>query len=223
MTPDDRTGHRGGAPGLAGSAIALVTREASRVPMVALSVGLQAWEKTRPVRRLVVRRGGEVLQIAAHTPIGRFLPQPAVEHDIAVEAERIASQAREPSTATSPARAAGSRPAPARPAPVPPAPAPAEQSEAAVEAGAPGAATGAVEKVVARLHVDEAASRDELPIPDFDNVSLGSLRARLRSLSVEQLIVLRDWEKDHANRLPVITLLENRIAKLSADPGGPTG
>lgn len=205
MTADARNGHRGGVPGLASNAITLLTREATRMPMLALSLGLQAWEQTRGIRKVAVRRGNEVLQIAAHTPLGRFLPQPAVEHDIAIEAERIATEARQ-------------APPPA-PTPIRSVPATPEPPAAAVEVGAPGAVTDTVEKVTEQLHIDEPTSRDDLPIPDFDNVSLASLRARLRSLSVEQLATLREWERAHANRLPVVTLLDNRIAKLSSDGG----
>jgi len=71
--------------------------------------------------------------------------------------------------------------------------------------------------------VDAPETRGELPIPDFDNISLGSLRARLKPLSVEQLVVLREWEQAHGNRLPVITTLDNRIAKLGTATGGSNG
>jgi hypothetical protein len=54
-------------------------------------------------------------------------------------------------------------------------------------------------------------------------MTLGSLRGRLRSLSVEQLVSLRAYEKSKADRLPVITMLDNRIAKLAAGEGEPTG
>ena len=58
-------------------------------------------------------------------------------------------------------------------------------------------------------------THDDLPLPDYDHMTLGSLRGRLRSLSVEQLVQVRDYEKAHAHRLPVVTLLDNRIAKLA--------
>ncbi|MDP9435675.1 MAG: hypothetical protein M3P93_10970 [Actinomycetota bacterium] len=65
---------------------------------------------------------------------------------------------------------------------------------------------------------------DELPLADYDHMTLGSLRGRMRSLTVEQLVQLRDYEKAHADRLPVVTMLDNRIAKLSTDPSAtPTG
>jgi hypothetical protein len=64
----------------------------------------------------------------------------------------------------------------------------------------------------------------DLPLADYDHMTLGSLRGRLRSLTVEQLVQLRDYERAHADRLPVVTMLDNRIAKLATDPSAtPTG
>jgi len=71
--------------------------------------------------------------------------------------------------------------------------------------------------VAAFSEVPEVGSHDELPLPDYDHMTLGSLRGRLRSLDVAQLVQLRDYEKAHADRLPVITMLDNRIAKLATD------
>lgn len=58
--------------------------------------------------------------------------------------------------------------------------------------------------------------RGELPIEDFDHVTAGSLRGRLRRLDLPDLRTLRMYEQDHGHRLPILTLLENRIAKLEA-------
>lgn len=58
-------------------------------------------------------------------------------------------------------------------------------------------------------------SHDELPLDDFDHLTLGSLRARLPKLDVVALTQLRDYERVHAHRLPVLTMLDNRIAKLT--------
>jgi len=71
--------------------------------------------------------------------------------------------------------------------------------------------------VAAFSDVPEVGSHDELPLPDYDHMTLGSLRGRLRSLDVAQLVQLRDYEKAHADRLPVITMLDNRIARLATD------
>jgi hypothetical protein len=56
----------------------------------------------------------------------------------------------------------------------------------------------------------------ELPLEDYDHLTLGSLRARLAKLDLTALVQLRDYERVHANRLQVLTMLENRIAKVTA-------
>lgn len=230
MTPGE-TRDSARQDGLMAGAVRLLVREASRGPLVAITLGLQAWERSRGLREAVLRHGDEVLQIAAHTPLGRFLPQPQIDDDAESEGLRIAADARETTIKVAtppepkprrPARQGAARPAGAaqtsRATTVDSAPATsAQQTAEAREAGAPGTMTVEVEKVTEQLSIAEPTSREELPIPDFDNVSLASLRARLRSLSLEQLVTLREWEQAHAHRLPVVTLLDNRIAKLAAD------
>ena len=61
-------------------------------------------------------------------------------------------------------------------------------------------------------------THDQLPLEDYDHLTLGSLRARLSKLDAVTLVQLRDYERAHANRLPVLTMLENRIAKLANTP-----
>ena len=58
---------------------------------------------------------------------------------------------------------------------------------------------------------DEAA----LPLPNYGELSIASLRARLRNLSADQLTVLLSYEKSHANRADVISMFERRIVKLA--------
>jgi hypothetical protein len=219
MTPADPSRSRN--RGLTDQAFRLVTREATRLPLFALSVGLQAWQRTRTLREMALRHGNEALQIAAHTPLGRFLPQPILDDGAEDEAERIASQARQARLVpvAGPPTAAETEPA-AKPAAVK---TPATRPAAPKTEANTDAKNTEVEAVAAKLDVDEPESREDLPIPDFDNVSLGSLRGRLRSLSLEQLVVLREWEQAHAHRLPVITLLDNRIAKVSAEQATTNG
>ncbi|MFI0371372.1 hypothetical protein ACH35V_26200 [Actinomadura sp. 1N219] len=55
----------------------------------------------------------------------------------------------------------------------------------------------------------------DLPVPDYDNATLPQLRARLRGLSVDQVKLLREYERKHAAREDVIGMYERRIAKLN--------
>lgn len=74
---------------------------------------------------------------------------------------------------------------------------------------------------LAQTHIDigdatpgATLTHDQLPLDDYDHLTLGSLRARLPKLDLVGLTQLRDYERVHANRLPVLTMLDNRIAKV---------
>jgi hypothetical protein len=56
-----------------------------------------------------------------------------------------------------------------------------------------------------------------LPLANYDDLSIASLRARLRTLSVGQLTQLLDYERGHAARADVISMFERRIAKVQAE------
>lgn len=73
-------------------------------------------------------------------------------------------------------------------------------------------------------------SSSELPLPDYDHLTLGALETRLHGLGSSEIGLLLDFEHAHAARLPVLTLLENRQkavlngADVSARASeGPTG
>lgn len=74
-----------------------------------------------------------------------------------------------------------------------------------------------VQEEVAQLTPGADLGHDELPLPDFDHETVPQLRGRLRTLGLAELVQLRDYEQAHAARVPVLTLLDNRIAKLLAD------
>ncbi len=104
----------------------------------------------------------------------------------------------------------------ARPAPVPAAnavgQAPAKATAAPAAKRAAKAATG----------VKPAASAEtptEPPIPNYDELSLASLRARLRGRDVAQVRQLLSYEKARGSRSNVITMYERRIAKLTETDG----
>jgi hypothetical protein len=90
-------------------------------------------------------------------------------------------------------------------------------SPAAVEAGAPGAAPAVAERVQAERDAAEpmeTTEPEQLPIADWDHASMPSLRARVARLSLDELFQLRAYETEHAARLAVLTMLDNRIAKV---------
>jgi len=55
------------------------------------------------------------------------------------------------------------------------------------------------------------------PLPNYDELSVASLRARLRNLDVAQVRQLAEYERAHAARADLIAMFERRIAKLEAD------
>jgi len=107
-----------------------------------------------------------------------------------------------------------------------PAPAPSTEVTAASEAPAePEAAVAAEPEAAAEPAVvtepATSAAADAapaaLPIANYDELSIASLRARLRNLSVEQLAGLVAYEKGHAAREDVVAMFERRIAKIESE------
>lgn len=64
-----------------------------------------------------------------------------------------------------------------------------------------------------------APVEDELPLPNYDELTLGSIRARLRNLTIGDLGTLLAYERGHQNRPQVVTMYENRILKLEKEQG----
>jgi len=62
----------------------------------------------------------------------------------------------------------------------------------------------------------ETVGEADLPVPNYDALSLPSLRARLRNLDAAQLSTLVDYERAHAARPDFVTMFERRIEKLAA-------
>ena len=99
----------------------------------------------------------------------------------------------------------------------------APESVAGPEAVAPETVTpeAAPQAVAAEAPAAEAAApaaeaSDELPLANYDTLTVASLRARLRTLSVPQLRILVDYEKAHQGREEVTGMFERRIAKIVA-------
>ena len=58
--------------------------------------------------------------------------------------------------------------------------------------------------------------RQPLPLANYDELSLASIRARLRGLDVSQLRVLLKYESKNAERPEVLRMFERRIEKLES-------
>ena len=58
----------------------------------------------------------------------------------------------------------------------------------------------------------ETPHHDELPLPDYDHLPVGSLQSRIRSLDAAALEALVAYERSHGDRLPVLQVLENRLS-----------
>jgi hypothetical protein len=73
------------------------------------------------------------------------------------------------------------------------------------------------ESTAAGSTTGEPTAGDSAPLPNYAELSVASLRARLRSLDVTQVRRLADYERAHAARGDVISMFERRIAKLEAE------
>jgi hypothetical protein len=130
--------------------------------------------------------------------------------------------AAEPADAAGPGSAADAGPPPAADA-APAGPAALTEQAAGAEPAAvpaePAAAAGPAvtpESAAAAGPAAAGPAQPGLPVPNYDDLSVASLRARLRNLDLSQVRVLLEYEKDHAGRAAVLTMFENRIAKLES-------
>jgi hypothetical protein len=72
--------------------------------------------------------------------------------------------------------------------------------------------------------VNNVPQHDELPLPDYDHLPTGTLPSRISGLNEADLTQVLAYERAHANRLPVIQILEHRLTALQngAEPSGTT-
>jgi len=98
----------------------------------------------------------------------------------------------------------------------------AEPPEAEATAAPSPAAESSAAQPVAEPPITEAVTepaatgQDALPVPNYDDLSVASLRARLRNLDQSQVRTLLDYEKAHAGRADVLSMFERRITKLES-------
>ena len=87
---------------------------------------------------------------------------------------------------------------------------PAAEAEKAAEPEAVTETTAAAEPSAA------PAAATELPLENYDELTVASLRARLRNLSNEDLVQLKEYEAAHQNRPEVIKMFQNRLIKMTS-------
>jgi hypothetical protein len=59
-------------------------------------------------------------------------------------------------------------------------------------------------------------SAAELPLENYGELTVASLRARLRNLSNDDLVQLKEYEAAHQNRPEVIKMFQNRLIKMTS-------
>lgn len=79
--------------------------------------------------------------------------------------------------------------------------------------------TVASDEVLEKVRKGNAPAVEDLAVPTYDELTLPSIRARLRKLTIEQVRDLRAYEVAHQGRPEFIKMYDNRIAKLEAEAG----
>jgi hypothetical protein len=165
---------------------------------------------------------------AAAKPEVVVVEQPAAAEPVAAEPVVVADApevvAAEPAAALAePAVAAPVKAAPVKAAPVKSARATARKSPKEPPAR-DFDKTGNVRLLAGQEDAEAAASdvpavpAETTPLPNYDELSIASLRARLRNLDVPQLKQVADYERSHQGRAEVIAMFERRVVKLEAEP-----
>ncbi|MGW9346993.1 hypothetical protein [Nocardiopsis flavescens] len=151
---------------------------------------------------------------APEAPVEEAAPAPAVGAEpVAVEPVAVEPVAVEPAAARAPAAVeAEEEPEPAT-ADL------ADSGEAIAEEIAVAEAKTEVadSEVLEKVRKENSPALEELAVPTYDVLTLPSVRARLRKLTVEQVRDLRAYEVAHQSRAEFIKMYDNRIAKLE-DP-----
>ena len=88
------------------------------------------------------------------------------------------------------------------------------------EPQAPAAGPQLAAEPAAEPDASERAPAGDPPVPGWDELTLGSIRARLRRLSEDDLVALHDYEERHAARADVLSMLQNRLTKVRSAAQG---
>jgi hypothetical protein len=128
---------------------------------------------------------------------------------------------REQPTGKQEERAAAAAPPPATPAVRPALAAQPPTAAAQPPAAATGPAPAAPKPALAAQPPSTPAKAgvDGPPVAGYDDLSIASVRARLRVLDAPAVHALLDYEKAHAGRGDFITMFERRLAKIESKAG----
>ena len=181
-----------------------------------------------PAKKAAPKQAGKKAAKKAAAPVDPEQAAKAVAEaektvaEAAQRAEQAAAEAAEKAVAAGvdPEQAERERRNPAQASKGAPTPKATEPDSTRIDTAAAPQVVETVEQLTARIG-GVVLEHDQLPLPDYDHLTLGSLRGRIRSLDLPQLVQLRDYEKAKADRLPIVTMLDNRIAKLASDPTAP--
>ncbi|GAB3207649.1 hypothetical protein SAMN02745673_04130 [Marinactinospora thermotolerans DSM 45154] len=72
-------------------------------------------------------------------------------------------------------------------------------------------------RLLAEIRAGGPEPAEELPVPGYDGLTLPSIRARLRRLTIDEVRRLRVYESANAARPEFLRMYDNRIAKLEAE------
>jgi hypothetical protein len=95
------------------------------------------------------------------------------------------------------------------------------QPAEAIDGGdqSPGPSQDGDQPVAADAAADGAGTAATSPVEGYDSFSIPALRGRLRGYSTDTVAGLLDYERANQARPPYVTLLQNRLEKLSRDRG----
>ncbi|WP_407445591.1 lipid droplet-associated protein [Rhodococcus sp. (in: high G+C Gram-positive bacteria)] len=99
-------------------------------------------------------------------------------------------------------------------------PGPSTAEKPAPDVAAPAPKKRAAKKAAGKSAAAKSTATKTADVPeiveylDYDSLTLAQLRARLRSLSAEDLTALLDYETAHAARAPFMTMLSNRVTSV---------
>jgi hypothetical protein len=188
------------------------------------AAGNSRWRSLDKTGNVRVLDGGEeddedVPRVRKAVPEPAPAPAPSAEYTPTEVVPAVSVPAEPAPAETEPATQQEAEPAQAEPAMQQEAePAPAEVTAGQPLPAEPAQAEPAMQQEAQPAMQQEAepaaAAGEALPVPNYDQLSVASLRARLRVLDAGQVQALLDYENVHESRPAVITMFERRLTKL---------